>query len=117
MSYSWSTTGVVDSGSDDAFHPNVFGVEAAVGWRLGRTLSPYMGAGYNRLAPRFRVNFTNQFGQTDRRRVSVDLDRAVLFAGATWRATPAFALSGEVYSAPSDAVTARLAARILLVGK
>jgi hypothetical protein len=100
--------------SDDEFHPNVYGIEAAIGWRLGASLSPYMGAGYNRLTPRFRVNFTDQFGQTDRRRVSVDLDRGVLFAGATWRATPAFALSGEVYSAPSDAVTARLAGRVLL---
>ena len=78
------------SRSDDGFHPNVFGVEATVGWRLGKALRPYMGAGYNRLTPRFQVNFTNQFGQTDRRRVIVDMDRGVLFAGATWRATRAF---------------------------
>lgn len=100
--------------SDDAFHPNVFGVEAAVGWRLGKSLRPYMGAGWNHLAPRFRVNFTNQFNQTDRRRVSVDLDRGVLFAGATWRATGAFELSGEIYSPPADAVTVRVAGRVLL---
>ena len=100
--------------SDDAFHPNVFGIEAAIGWRLGKSLRPYMGAGYNRLAPRFRVNFTNQFDQIDRRRVSVDLDRGVLFAGATWRATRALELSGEVYSPPTDAVTVRVAGRVLL---
>ena len=100
--------------SDDAFHPNVFGVEGAVGWRLGTSLRPYMGAGYNRLAPRFRVNFTNQFAQTDRRRVTVNLDRGVLFAGASWRATPAFELSGEVYSPPTDAVTVRVAGRVVL---
>lgn len=100
--------------SDDAFHPNVFGVEATVGWRLGKSLRPYMGAGYNRLTPRFRVNFTNQFDQTDRRRVSVDLDRGVLFAGATWRATQGFELSGEVYSPPTDAVTVRVAGRVSL---
>jgi hypothetical protein len=98
--------------SEDAFHPNIVGVDAAVGWRLGASIRPYMGAGYNHLAPRFRVNFTNQFGQIDRRRVTVDLDRLVLFAGATWSATQAFELSGEIYSAPSDAVTARVAARI-----
>lgn len=100
--------------SDDAFHPNVFGVEAAIGWRLGKSLRPYMGAGYNHLAPRFQVNFTNQFDQTDRRRVSVDLDRGVLFAGASWRATQAFELSAEVYSPPTDAVTVRVAGRMLL---
>ena len=100
--------------SDDAFHPNVVGVEAAVGWRLGKSLRPYIGAGYNHLAPRFRVNFTNQFDQTDRRRVSVNLTRGVLFAGATWRATRAFELSGEVYSPPTDAVTVRVAGRVVL---
>lgn len=100
--------------SDDAFHPNVFGIDVAVGWPLGRSLRPYMGAGYSRLHPRFQVNFTNQFGVVDRRRVTVDLNRAVLFAGATWRATRAFELSGEIYSAPADAVTARVAARVLL---
>jgi hypothetical protein len=100
--------------SDDAFHPNVFGIDVALGWSLGRSLRPYMGAGYSRLAPRFQVNFTNQFDEVDRRRVTVNLDRAVLFAGATWRATGAFELSGEIYSAPADAVTARVAARVLL---
>lgn len=100
--------------SDDAFHPNVFGIDVAVGWGLGASLRPYMGAGFSRLHPRFQVNFTNQFDQVDRRKVSVDLNRAVLFAGATWRARRAFEVSGEIYSAPADAVTARVAARVLL---
>ncbi len=100
--------------SDDAFHPNVVGLEAAIGWHLGKSLRPYMGAGYNHLAPRFRVNFTNQFSQVDRRRVSVDLDRGVMFAGASWRATEAFEVSAEVYSPPTDAVTVRVAGRVLL---
>lgn len=93
--------------SDDAFHPNVFGGEATISWGLGGTLRPYLGAGYNHLAPRFRVNFTNRFGNVDRTRVVVDLDRAVLFAGATWTANR-LALSGEIYSAPADAVTGRV---------
>jgi hypothetical protein len=100
--------------SNDAFHPNIFGLDVAVGWRLGRSLRPYMGAGYSRLSPRFQVDFTNQFDVVDRRKVSVDLNRAVLFAGATWQATRAFELTGEIYSAPADAVTARVAARVLL---
>lgn len=100
--------------SDDAFHPNVFGIDVAVGWSLGPSVRPYMGAGFSRLQPRFQVDFTNQFDQVDRRKVSVDLNRAVLFAGATWRARRAFEVSGEIYSAPADAVTARVAARVLL---
>jgi hypothetical protein len=100
--------------SDDAFHPNVFGIDVAVGWSLGRSLRPYMGAGFSRLHPRFQVDFTNQFDQVDRRKVSVDLNRGVLFAGATWQARRAFEVSGEIYSAPADAITARVAARVLL---
>ncbi|NOT08845.1 MAG: hypothetical protein HOP28_11640 [Gemmatimonadales bacterium] len=100
--------------SNDAFKPNVFGVEAAVGWRLGRVIHPYLGAGYNHLAPRFQVNFTNQVGDVDRRKVSVDLDRGVLFAGVTWNAATAFDLGAEMYAVPADAITARLSARIRL---
>ena len=100
--------------SNDSFKPNVMGVSGALGWTLGRTLSPYLGAGYNRLAPRFQVNFTNRFGAVDRQRVVVDLDRAVLFAGASWRPRPVLTLTGEVYSAPADAVTARVVARFQL---
>ena len=100
--------------SNDSFKPNVLGLSAALGWSLGRSLRPYLGGGYNHLAPRFQVNFTNQFGVVDRRRVVVDLDRMVLFAGATWSPGRQFDFSGEVYSAPTDAVTGRLMARVRL---
>lgn len=100
--------------SDDTFKPNGFGVDAAVGWALGTRLRPYLGAGYNRLMPRFQVNFTDQFGQVDRTKVEVDLNRAVLFAGASWLASGSVGLSAEIFSAPSDAVTGRVAARIAL---
>ena len=92
----------------------MLGLSAALGWSLGRTLRPYAGAGYNHLAPRFQVNFTNQFGVIDRRRVVVDLDRMVLFAGATWSPGRRLDFSGEIYSAPSDAVTGRVTARLRL---
>jgi len=98
--------------SNDAFHPNVLGVSAALGWSLGPRIRPYLGAGYNHLAPRFRVNFTNQFDVVDHRRVVVDLDRGVLFGGATWSALRRVDLSAEIYSAPVDAVTARVTARV-----
>ena len=100
--------------SDDSFQPNVAGIEAAVGWQLGRSVRPYLGAGYNHLAPRFRVNFTDQFGETDRRRVSVDLDRGALFAGFSWSATAAVGLNAELYAVPTDAITARVVGRIRL---
>jgi len=98
--------------SDDEFRPTTLGVEAAIGWPLlGGRLRPYGGAGYTRLQPRVRVNFTNSIGDTDRRRVKVNLDRAALFGGATWLATPRVELTGEVYGAPADGVTARVAIR------
>ncbi len=100
--------------SDDSFKPNVIGLEAAVGWRLGRMIRPYLGAGYSHLAPRFQVNFTDQFGDTDRRKVAVDLSRGAIFAGFSWSATTAVELSGELYAVPSDAITGRVVGRIRL---
>ena len=100
--------------SNDSFQPNIVGFEAAFGWSLGPALRPYLGAGYNHLAPRFRVNFTDRFGTVDRRKVAVNLSRGVLFAGAGWSASPSLTLTAEVYSAPTDAVTARVAARLRL---
>jgi hypothetical protein len=100
--------------SNDAFRPNVFGVNAAVGWSLGGALRPYLGTGYSHLAPRFRVNFTNQFGSVDRRRVIVDLDRGVLFAGLSWTPNQVLELSSELYSAPVDAITVRVMGRVRL---
>lgn len=98
--------------SDDEFHPTTFGVEAALGWPLlGGRLRPYAGAGYTRLQPRFRVNFTNSAGGTDRRRVEVDLNRAMVFGGASWLVTHRVELTGEVYAAPADGVIGRVALR------
>jgi hypothetical protein len=95
--------------SDDKYEPNTFGADLTVGWSLGGgRVQPYVGTGVNLLRPRFQVNFTNQFGQLDNRKVEVDLERVVLFAGATWFPIPHLGLSGQIYSAPSDAVTGRL---------
>lgn len=98
--------------SDDRLSPNIMGVDFAVGGSLadGR-LRPYGGAGYNRLQPRFQVNFTNQFGELDDRRVEVNLNRLVMFGGATWDVTGRLGVTGEVYAAPADAVTARVIVR------
>jgi hypothetical protein len=101
--------------SDDRFHPNIFGAEAAVSWSLAEgRIRPFLGGGINVLHPRFQVNFTDQFGELDNRKVEVDLTRGALFAGATWAPAGGFALSGQIYSAPGDAVTGRLAASYLI---
>lgn len=99
--------------SNDEYHPNIFGGDASLGWSLGGgRFQPYLGAGFNVLHPRFRVNHTDQVNQVDRRRVEVDLQRAVLFAGASWFPGSRFAISGQIYSAPTDAVTGRLAVSV-----
>ncbi|MFL5574484.1 MAG: hypothetical protein ACJ79S_00715 [Gemmatimonadaceae bacterium] len=98
--------------SDDEFSPNIFGADLSLGRTMvGGRLRPYIGGGYNRLQPRFRVNFTNQFGIVDRTRVEVNLDRAVLFGGATLQVADPLTATTEVYAAPGDAVTVRLVVR------
>ena len=101
--------------SDDGFRPNILGVDVAASWPMaaGR-LRPYVGTGYNRMRPRFQVNFTNRFGELDDQRVSVNLDRMVVFGGLTWRATATLDVSSEVYAVPSDAVTTRVVVRRML---
>ena len=98
--------------SDDRYSPNIMGVELSVGWPMaGGRLRPYVGSGYNHLQPRFRVNFTNQFGQTDTTPVEVNLDRGVIFGGASWKLTRHLDVSGEIYSSLSDATTGRFVIR------
>ena len=98
--------------SDDAYHPNILGVDASIGWNSSATFHPYIGTGYNHMAPRFKVNFVNSDGVHNQQPIEVDLNRVVLFAGATWQASHKVGLSGEIYSAPSDAVTGRVAVRV-----
>jgi hypothetical protein len=102
--------------SDDRFSPNIFGADLAVSVPVAEgRLRPYLGAGYSRLAPRFQVNFTNSVGGVDTTRVIVNLDRLAVFGGATWNLSYRLALSGEVYAAPADAVSARLVLRSSLL--
>lgn len=98
--------------SDDAYRPNIFGADLTAAWAAARRVDLFLGVGYNVLHPRFRVNFTNSAGDTDRRRVIVDLSRGVAFGGLTWSATPRMAVSGEAYVAPKDAITGRVTFRL-----
>jgi hypothetical protein len=95
--------------SDDKYSPNVYGADISVGL-AGGAFRPYVGGGYNRLQPRFEVNFRNQFGSVDSTRVVVNLNRAVIFGGASWR-RDRLEVTAEVYAAPADATTARLVLR------
>ena len=104
--------------SDDRYSPNIYGVELGFGFPMaGGRLRPYLGGGYNIMHPRFQVNFTNSVGDTDRRKVEVNLHRWVVFGGVTLAATRTLSLSGEVYSAPSDLVTARARINLLFGGR
>lgn len=98
--------------SDDRFHPNIFGVDATLGFPVaGGRAHPYFGAGYSHLHPRFQVNFTNSQGSTDNRRVAVDLNRAIAFGGIGWTPAATWELTGELYASLGDAVSARLVVR------
>jgi hypothetical protein len=98
--------------SDDKYSPNIFGADFSLGWTMvGGRLRPYLGGGYNRSEPRFQVNFTNQFGMVDSTRIEVNLNRGVVFGGATWQLADRLGVAGEVYAVPADAVTARLFVR------
>jgi hypothetical protein len=98
--------------SDDRLSPNIMGIDLAVGGPLAEgRLRPYGGVGYNRLRPRFQVGHTNQYGELDDRRVEVDLNRFVMFGGATWQTTDRLSVTGELYAAPADAITGRVVLR------
>ena len=101
------------SRSDDSFKPSIVGAEALIHWgSTGGPIHPYLGAGYNHLTPRFQVNFTNAVGDVDRRKVEVNLDRITVFGGVAWATSTRWNLSAELYSAPADAVTGRVAIRV-----
>jgi len=96
--------------SNDKYHPGIYGGEASLGWLLaGGRVRPFVGGGINLLRPRFQVQFLNRLGDFDSTRVEVNLTRGVGFAGLTWQTAGGFGVGGEIYAAPADALTARLA--------
>jgi len=101
--------------SDDRYNPDTYGAETSLGWSLaGGRVRPYLGGGVNLLRPRFQVHFVNRFGDLDDTRVIVNLTRGVVFGGLGWFAPSGFGVSGEIYAAPADAVTGRVAVRYAL---
>jgi hypothetical protein len=102
--------------SDDRYSPNIFGVELALGWAWAHgRIRPYIGGGYNILHPRFQVNFTKS-GTLDDQKVQVNLSRFVASGGVTLVPTQRFSVSAEAYTAPSDLITGRLRATLIMGG-
>jgi hypothetical protein len=97
--------------SNDTFRPNMWGIDGSVGrsFRDGR-VGLYAGGGYTWLAPRFRVGFDQLDGFQDRTRVEVDLHRASVFGGATYRLAGIWSATAQVYSVPVDVTLFRLGA-------
>jgi hypothetical protein len=95
--------------SDDRWRPGIVGVEV-IASHTGDRLTPHLGVGYTVLRPRFQVDFTNAQGETDNRRVEVDLSRVALLAGATIAAGP-LRFTGEGYYTIGDRLAARVVAR------
>ncbi|HSB54367.1 MAG TPA: hypothetical protein VLD58_08420 [Gemmatimonadales bacterium] len=104
--------------SDDRYSPNIFGVELGFGWPLlGGALRPYLGTGYNIIHPRFQVDRIAAGGAVDNQKVEVNLSRWALFGGFTWAPSSSFLLSTEAYTAPSDAITGRVKATLVVGGR
>lgn len=97
--------------SRDIFRPNMLGAEISLArWSPGRRMGVYAGGGISWLRPRFQVGFADDNGFVDGTRVEVNLTRAALFGGATFRVSDRVVVGGEVYAVPADATTARLIA-------
>jgi hypothetical protein len=97
--------------SNDTFRPNMWGIDGSIGraFMAGR-LGLYAGGGYTWLSPRFRVGFDDANGFKDRTRVEVDLTRASVFGGATYRLAGIWSATAQVYSVPVDVTLFRLGA-------
>lgn len=96
--------------SDDTYKPNMVGGEALLGFGEipGSKLRVYVGLGVNALMPRFQVGFVDAANNVDNQEIEVDLTRVVGMAGGSYRVSPRFALTGELYSQPRDVTTIRL---------
>jgi hypothetical protein len=95
--------------SEDRYKPNALGADLTAGWSLGGgRVRPFVGAGINLLRPRFQVHFVNSLGQLDDRKVEVNLERVAMFGGMSWFPAERLGLTGQIYSAPADAVTGRV---------
>lgn len=98
-----------DTQSHDTYKPNMVGGELAlVKEAAGQRWGAYALSGVTLLRPRFQVGFQYLSGPFDDTKIVVDLTRVALGAGAWYRVGASIALTGEIYSVPTDATTFRL---------
>jgi len=104
--------------SDDKYKPNIYGGELAIGKDFsGGRLRPYAGSGYNLLRPRFEQDGRDSTGQKLDQKVEVNTGQWIVFGGLTWAIATTFYVSGEAYSAPTDAFTWRARATYIFGGR
>ena len=91
-----------DKISNDRYTPNISGLEGVVSLDAA-TYAVYLGVGYNSLDPQLQVDFTPLGGIPDRSLVSTSrLSRTAIMAGGTFRLTPRFDVTGQIYAVPDD---------------
>lgn len=99
------------SKSNDTYKPNMFGGEVGLAKQsAGDRWGAYASTGVTWLRPRFQVGFQYLDAAYDDTKISVDLTRFAVGAGAWYRVGGATAVTGELYSVPADATTFRLGA-------
>lgn len=104
--------------SDDRYSPNIFGVELGFGWPMMQgKVRPYFGTGYNIIHPRFQVDRIVEGGAVDNQKVQVNISRWTVFGGLTLAPSNSVLLSAEAYAAPSDALTGRVKAMVVMGGR
>jgi hypothetical protein len=101
--------------SDDSFMPAVYGADVTLGASFSKgRVRPYLGGGYTRLAPRFQVNYTNQFGVLDDSRVESNLNAGAIFGGLTWDLARHWSLTGQFFSLVTYGTSVSLTTRFAL---
>jgi len=89
----------------------MFGAEGAVVLNGDRAKwGAYAAPGVTWLRPRFQVGFQYLSGSFDDTKIEVDMTRFAAGVGGWYRVNPGTAITGELYSVPSDATTFRLGA-------
>ena len=97
------------SPSSDTYKPNMFGGEVGLAREgAGGRWGAYAMSGPTWLRPRFQVGFQYKDAAFDDTKITVDMTRLAAGAGAWYRVGSSAAVTGELYSVPSDATTFRI---------
>ncbi len=95
--------------STDTYKPNMFGGEAGLSKQgADNRWGTYATTGVTSLRPRFQVGFQYQGAAFDDTKIEVNMTRFAVGAGAWFRVAAKGAITGELYSVPTDATTFRV---------